>query len=45
MTQKLFALLDVYRETVTHTAAMNMAIDEALLERARVPLIRFYNCE
>lgn len=43
MAEKLFSALDVYRETVTHTAPMNMAIDEALLEHAGVPLIRFYD--
>ena len=43
MAEKLFSVLDVYRETVAHTAAMNMAIDEALLEQATLPLIRFYD--
>jgi len=42
MTQKLFTALDVYRETGAHSAAMNMAIDEALLECATVPAIRLY---
>jgi lipoate-protein ligase A len=42
MTEKLFAVLDVYREAGAHSAAMNMAIDEALLEYATNPLIRFY---
>ena len=39
---KLFALLDVYHEAGAHSAAMNMAIDEALLNGATVPAIRFY---
>jgi lipoyl(octanoyl) transferase len=43
MTTKLFALLDVYHEAGAHSAAMNMAIDEALLEYAPIPLIRFYH--
>ena len=42
MAEKLFSVLEVYRETVPQTAAMNMAIDEALLEHATLPLIRFY---
>jgi lipoyl(octanoyl) transferase len=42
MTEKLFAALNVYREDGMHSAAMNMAIDEALLEYATIPLIRFY---
>jgi lipoate-protein ligase A len=42
MTEKLFALLDVYHEAGSHSAAMNMAIDEALLGSAPVPAIRFY---
>jgi lipoate-protein ligase A len=42
MTKKLFALLDVYREVAAHSAAMNMAIDEALLEGLTVPAVRFY---
>lgn len=42
MAEKLFSVLEVYRETAPHTAAMNMAIDEALLEHATLPLIRFY---
>jgi lipoate-protein ligase A len=32
----------VYRDDIPHSAAMNMAIDEALLEHATVPSIRFY---
>jgi lipoyl(octanoyl) transferase len=42
MTKRLFAVLYVYREAGAHSAAMNMAIDEALLEYATVPAIRFY---
>ena len=38
----LFTVLDVYRDVAAHSAAMNMAIDEALLEHVTVPLIRFY---
>jgi len=41
-TKRLFASLDVYREAGSHSAAMNMAIDEALLEFVTIPLIRFY---
>ena len=41
-TKRLFASLDVYREAGAHSAAMNMAIDEALLEFVTIPLIRFY---
>src|SRR5437016_4457628 len=42
MTKKLFALLDVYREAAAHSAAINMAIDEALLESLTLPVVRFY---
>ena len=42
MTRKLFASLDIYHDTGKHSAAMNMAIDEALLEHAPVPSTRFY---
>jgi lipoyl(octanoyl) transferase len=38
----MFAALDVYRDDASHSAAMNMAIDEALLDYAAVPSIRFY---
>ena len=38
----MFAALDVYRDDASHSAAMNMAIDEALLEYAAMPSIRFY---
>ena len=39
---QMFAALNVYRDDAAHSAAMNMAIDEALLEYAAVPSIRFY---
>jgi lipoate-protein ligase A len=42
MTRRLFAALDVYRDDSAASAALNMAIDEALLEDATVPSIRFY---
>src|SRR4029077_2310872 len=42
MTKKLFAVLDVYRDAGAYSAAMNMAIDEALLEGITVPAVRFY---
>ena len=41
-TRALFAHLTVYHDENPHSAAMNMAIDEALLETAIVPTIRFY---
>lgn len=34
--------LDVYHDGELRSAAMNMAVDEALLELARVPALRFY---
>jgi lipoyl(octanoyl) transferase len=40
--ERLFAELDVYDNQAAHTAAMNMAIDEALLECVTVSAIRFY---
>ena len=42
MTTRLFTALHVYHDDTLHSAAMNMAIDEALLEHATVPSIRFY---
>jgi lipoyl(octanoyl) transferase len=42
MTKKIFATLDTYFDKPSRTAAMNMAIDEALLESASAPSIRFY---
>jgi hypothetical protein len=41
-TRPLFADLTIYQDENPHSAAMNMAIDEALLEMAVVPTIRFY---
>ena len=38
----IFAALDVYHDKSSRSAAMNMAIDEALLEFAPKPSIRFY---
>jgi lipoate-protein ligase A len=42
MTISLFAALHAYHDETPHSAAVNMAIDEALLESATVPSIRFY---
>ena len=43
MTKTLFTALHVYGEDASpHSAAMNMAIDEALFEIADAPTIRFY---
>ena len=41
-TQSLFAALTVYHDHTPRSAAMNMAIDEALLEISKIPSIRFY---
>ena len=41
-TRSLFEDLTIYHDESPHSAAMNMAIDEALLETAVVPTIRFY---
>jgi lipoyl(octanoyl) transferase len=41
----IFAALNVYHDLASRSAAMNMAIDEALLESAAVPSIRFYRWE
>src|ERR1700730_10967615 len=38
----LFARLNVYHDLTSRSAALNMAIDEALLEIATAPSIRFY---
>jgi lipoate-protein ligase A len=38
----IFAELDVYQDAAPRMAAMNMALDEALLERATRASIRFY---
>jgi lipoate-protein ligase A len=42
MTEQLFAKLDIYYDAATHSAVMNMSIDETLLETAVGPTIRFY---
>lgn len=42
MTTRLLASLHVYHDAAAHSAAMNMAIDEALLDYAAAPSIRFY---
>ena len=42
MTKTLFTDLRVYHDISSRSGAMNMAIDEALLETAKVPSIRFY---
>ena len=42
MTDRSFAKLDVYHNKTPRSAAMNMAIDEALLKSVAVPSIRFY---
>jgi lipoate-protein ligase A len=41
-TRCLFTALTIYHDDARHSAAMNMAIDEALLDSAAVPSIRFY---
>src|SRR5437868_14729808 len=41
-TRSLFADLTIYHDEGRDSAAINMAIDEALLETAVVPTIRFY---
>ena len=41
-TRALFAHLTTYQDENPHSAAMNMAIDEAVLETAVGPTIRFY---
>jgi lipoyl(octanoyl) transferase len=42
VTRPFFAALTVYRDTTPRSAATNMAIDEAVLETAVLPSIRFY---
>ena len=42
MTSKLLASLSVIHDIDSRSAALNMAIDEALLESANVPTLRFY---
>ena len=41
-TRPLFGDLTIYHDESPHSAAMNMAIDEALLETVVAPTIRFY---
>jgi len=41
-TRPLFAELTIYHDESPHSAAMNMSVDEALLESASIPTIRFY---
>src|SRR6266567_7712469 len=38
----IFAKLEICRDATPRSAAINMAIDEALLETAKAPSIRFY---
>src|SRR5450755_1444903 len=38
----IFAALEVYHDGTPRSAAMNMAIDEVLLESAKIPSLRFY---
>ena len=46
MTKTLFASLNVYHDDdASRSAALNMAIDEAILENATKPMIRFYRWE
>jgi lipoyl(octanoyl) transferase len=42
MTEHLFGRLQACHDVSPHPAAMNMAIDEALLDSASIPTIRFY---
>jgi lipoyl(octanoyl) transferase len=42
MTNPVFTELHIYHDDASHSAAMNMAIDEALVEFITVPAIRFY---
>jgi lipoate-protein ligase A len=41
-TQRLFDSLIVYHDIASRSAALNMAMDEALLETAEIPTIRLY---
>lgn len=43
MTEPLFASLKIYHDVAPHSAVMNMAIDEAMLEAMVGPTIRFYH--
>ena len=42
MRKRVFTVLHIYHDVAPNAAAMNMAIDEALLETAVLPTIRFY---
>ncbi len=42
MTKRFFGTLEIYKDQADHSVAMNMAIDEALLEGITVPAVRFY---
>src|ERR1700756_4539062 len=42
-TRPLFTELTIYHDESPHSAAMNMSVDEALLESASIPTIRFYH--
>jgi lipoate-protein ligase A len=42
MTKTVFDALEVYHDDSSRSAAMNMALDEALLENAKVPSLRLY---
>ena len=42
MTEQVFERLKICHDICPHAAAMNMAIDEALLESETIPTIRFY---
>lgn len=42
MTKRIFVALNVYYDIAPRSAALNMSIDEALLEQTVVPTIRFY---
>jgi lipoate-protein ligase A len=41
-TRPLFEDLTIYYDKMPHSAAMNMSVDEALLDSATIPTIRFY---
>src|ERR1700745_4326914 len=40
--ERMFASLEIYHDIDSRTAALNMAVDEALLAGATQPAIRFY---
>ena len=42
MTERLFGRLKIFRDSTAQSAAINMSMDEALLESATIPTIRFY---